>query len=574
MKLSLEIRQPDTESLRLPLPGEVGEPQSIEEVFDRFKAVVQLTPRGERVDIDVEVGAVGEPACCFVALRGESDRAMARNFYATVETPEVFRQSPHDPARHWINLATQPVPLAGLQDDGCVTWLVSDTPGNFANCTTQEFDPANGCVAVCSGDAGARPGFKGMPVRAHYHDVTEASPHRMQAFLLKTPAGSVAGSRLQLYEAITERWSTRGTAGLFDAICFGSNYMHLRQNETGYSDIWIVPGIEYCNKQYTRDAFWQSMIFPLDIDQQCYDAVYPARYRYAENAALYLLWSMRIANAGGRVNEERAADALAWLEMHTQYGSFHPPSARKNKMDFRSWYDLVSFEDDDCITYNQGLFAASLKAAEVLGLRPSTEFEDACAVYRRLYNSEEGFFPLSRRKNLLCVDALAGDLLGKILFGESLLPAGHVHAHFERLRRHAWTDYGFKVTCTPDGSYAPADAYGAGHMLEEAFQNPDNAGSYQWGGSWCLYDMLCILDAVARGADGAMDVAIKRMRIEFRLGGAYHEHINTLTGEPRKPGQGWNACVPVLWRRLINAGLADDRSLQALDETLGEIRGS
>lgn len=571
MKLNLEIRRPAEEPLVLSLPTEVRKTEAVVKDFGMLKADVRLTPVANRIDIDVEVSVKDGKNFCFLALCAEAHDVRLWNFYDAVEAPEVFRQSPHDPDQHWINLAVQPVPLAGLEEDGHITWVVGDAAAHAANFTTQEFDPTRGRVAVCSGDAGEQPGFQGLPMQSFYHEVTEAAPHRMQAVLLGTSAGAIAASRLHLYEAIAERWSSRPLTGLFDAMCFGSNYMHLRHNETGYSDLWVVPGIEYCNKQYTRDAFWQSMIFPLELDQQCYDAVYPVRYRYAENAALYLLWSMRIANAGGQVNEERAADALSWLETHTRDGVFHPPSAKEGQMDFRSWYDLVSFEDDDCIAYNQGLFAASLQAADVLGLSASTSVEDARAVYRGLYDEEKGFLPLSRRKELLCVDALAGDLLARLLFGESLLPAEHVHAHFARLRRHAWTDYGFKVTCLPDGRYAPADAYGAGGMLQSAFQDADNAGSYQWGGSWCLYDMLCILDAVAQGVEGAVDVATERMRIEFRLGGAYHEHINTRTGEPDKPGQGWNACVPALWRRLMKAGLADDRLFRALDETLRGI---
>ena len=87
-----------------------------------------------------------------------------------------------------------------------------------------------------------------------------------------------------------------------------------------------------------------------------------------------------------------------------------------------------------------------------------------------------------------------------------------------------------------------------------------------YGGSWYLYDMLCLLDCVLHGVPGAEEQAIWRTRLEFQLGGTYHEFIDTQTGIPFKPNQGWDAGVYALWRAFMERGLVSDRLLRAVDE--------
>ncbi|MFW5798162.1 MAG: hypothetical protein ACOCXX_00775 [Planctomycetota bacterium] len=568
MNFAVELHRPDARPVVLSLQGPFWMKQTIVREVDDLRVVVHVVGAGGPWAVDVEVQCTGVPSRCYVAVCAEQPGAETVNFDGPVTSEEIFRQSPHDPAQHNIDLARQAVPMAGLVIDGTTTILCSDNPSSCDNYTTQHIRPADGRVTVTSGDSGGRPGYRGLEVQIHYHEVTTDRPHRFRTIILRTDATTLAGRRLAVFEAVARRWSDV-EAGPFYALCYGSNYMHLRCNETGHSPVWIVPGVEYSNKQYTRDAFWQSMIMPPDIDQCCYDAVYPERYRYAENAPLYLVWSMRVAEAGGTVNPERMDDALAFMEEHTRDGAFHPPA--KGRPNFRSWYDLVAFDDDDCISYNQGLFTTALVAAKHLGLNPTTDPDCAAEVYRGLFNDEQGYYPLSRKKPALCVDAFAGDLLHRLLFGGHLLPTDTVARHFDLLNRVSKTDYGYKVTCAPDGSYLPGRFYGSGDFLAEAFAGTHTPGKYQWGGSWCLYDMLCLMDMVAHGIDGADEAARWRMRLEFSIDGTYHEYIDTVTGEPEKPNQGWNACVWPIWHQLVEAGLADDRFLLKLTGCSGVL---
>lgn len=215
------------------------------------------------------------------------------------------------------------------------------------------------------------------------------------------------------------------------------------------------------------------------------------------------------------------------------------------------------------ITYNQGLLAVALKAARALGLETATSPEEAQAAYRALFNAEQGFYPLSEQKPFVCVDALVGDVLAQWLFDEPLLTSETVARHFEMIMRAARTPYGFKVTCQTSGEYLPPEAHSASDFVSPIEQSA--VGNYCYGGSWYLYDMLCLLDCVLHQVPGAEEQAIWRTRLEFELGGTYHEFIDTRRGLARTPNYGWDAGAYALWRAFMARGRVRGRLFQEID---------
>ena len=513
--------------------------------------------------VEAQIASTGAPLEGYLSLCGAFDGGETFVFHGPATERELYRQSPHDPADHKVDMARQAVPMVAVRDEDGWVVALSDNPVAYDNYITQSVDPGAGTFAISSGDSGEMPGYVGKHFDPHYHMIS-TSPHIFRLLIFASTAGDLPALRRDLFEVIDGAWGDGTTR--FHALCFATNYMHLRRNETGFSDYWIVPGIEYANKQYTRDAFWQSTVLPLAMQQQIYDAVYEERYKYAENGMLFLIWSYRIQKSGGQADLERARDALGYVEGNTRDGWYHADRYHATPH-MRSWYDNCSFEDDDTVTYNQSLLPLAMRAARDLGLEPVTTVEQALANYRSLYLPDGGFFPLSQQKRILCVDALVGDTLSQIVFREPLLADEPVRHHYRTIMARAKTPYGFKVTCAEDGSFLPPEAYGADGWFAPFFRTR-SAGTYTYGGSWFLYDMLCLMSCYLHGADGAEDEIIERMALEIRLGGTYHEYINTVTGEPGKPTYGWNAAIYPFWAALMGRGLASARFFDEIEALL------
>ena len=82
---------------------------------------------------------------------------------------------------------------------------------------------------------------------------------------------------------------------LLGATFFSTAYMNLRVNETGRSKFWVTPAIGYSNKQYSRDAFWISMVLPKEYANYCYEneATYDKTFAGAERQLFTIVWAYR-----------------------------------------------------------------------------------------------------------------------------------------------------------------------------------------------------------------------------------------------------------------------------------------
>ena len=552
----------------------------------------EILPQAGFVVFHAEAASESD-AACFLSLKADFQKGVPYSFVGEVKSREVFRQSPHDPGIYDLHeLVKQDVPMFAIQDASGFTVAINDTPALYDNYTTQTLDPEAHTAVLSSGDngeittapddsyttrtldpavhkavlsSGNTGGITGkaplvIKIQSYYHPIGKKQTHTFNGILFKSDAHNLNDLRKDVLFGITRRWGGDNITGRLGATAFGCNYMLVRSNETGNSRYWVVPGIDYSNKQYSRDSFWQSMVLPTEYARQCYQNEAVAQTPGAERPLFCMIWAYRTKLEGGQPDMVAAQKTLQYIEHQTRDGWYYSSNI-KGKKNFQTWLDLVAFEEDDVSSYNQGLLAVALLSAEGLGLQPNVSSAQAIKNYQSMFDEKEGYFPLSRQKNLLSVGPLVGDLLAQVFFKRPLLSDESVRSHFKQMVAHAKTPFGFKQSCLPDGNYASLSAYSA-RDFPVVWQNP---GEYQWGGSWYLFDMLCLIDCQLHGAPGALDEIKWRGALDFKLGGTYFETINTVTGQVERANQGWDAAVYALWTKLMAQGRVDDSLLKAID---------
>lgn len=497
------------------------------------------------------------------------------NFNQKIIKSEVFRQSPHEPADHeMIGLSMQPIPMVGLFTQEGFEVVISDTPAYFDNYTTQIFDVKNRVVDLSSGDNGAvfdensemsiveslkRKGTKKYSIESHFFKETKQNSHKMSGLMFTSKGKDISDLRMQVNENISKHWTNGRIKDKLGSTLFSTAYMNLRVNETCKSKYWVIPAIDYANKQYSRDAFWISMILPDSISQSCYEneASYDTKFIGAERQLFTIVWAYRNYLKGFNVDTFKIRKILSIVEKQASSGYYSGFGPSRKAGCWQGWGDDLAFDETDAITNNQGLYVVALKCAEKMGIKPTVSISQALINYQRMFNSQINGFAISKDKDsILCVDALMGDLLAQVYLGQHLIAKENVLAHFETMKKYAKTDYGFKCFCNSNGSYLKTSQYNSSKYTAAVEDIQD--GTYQFGGSWYLYDMQMLMDAYLAGAKDAKDLMIWRTKLEFDKGNTTHEYINTTTGISYKPNMGWNAGVYGLWTELLMKGIVKD----------------
>lgn len=521
-------------------------------------------------------------------LKQEYKDGESWNFDGRVESDEIFRQSPHD-REAWItnHISKQAVPvIACLQrsdNEVSVAGAVSSSPAFYDNYTSQGFFPSIGTLELSSGDTGTTPGkhpgseilekeynlssgqkLSTGKITAYDHYMETGKPHMFEGFLFAFPLKNGKDYEMRNYfrQQINLRIALRfcGNTGnnAFGDLAASTAYMNLRKNETGLSDFWVVPAVEYSNVQYGRDAFWISMLLPGQWDASCLENELAKADSYAEYILFTIIWAYRAESQGHFADRKKLEKCIAVASAKVRDSWFFGFDEEDGRLDFQFWGDVMAFDKDDVITYNQGLLAAALFMAEKMGLvlPENMNPRKAAENYRSLFNEELEFFPVSRKKNnLLTVDALAGDLLCQAYLEETLLEVNTVKKHYNAMMTRSLTPWGFKTICLPDGSYIPHEDYNAGDYIAQINRESDMPdGTYYRGGSYLLYDGIMLLDASVHGIEGAEEELAGRIRKELRMGGTTYECLNTVTGEPWKPNMGWNGGLFALINRFAAAG--------------------
>ncbi|MBQ7308751.1 MAG: hypothetical protein IJW87_01095 [Clostridia bacterium] len=518
--------------------------------------------------IEVAVSSA-EDKEAYLSFAGEGE-AKLFSFGGPVPNERIFRQSPHDVKRYHFKMQRGAIPMVAAVCGESAEIFVSDNPSYFENATTQHVIPEENRFYLSSGDKGGAPNF---PESDHfdpiYHKIGGEKTHTFRFVAFKAGVHTLKPIRREVFRMIEKVWG-EGSDSYYRAACFACNYMHIRQNETGRSEKWIVAGIEYANTQYFRDSFYQTMIMDDYMQEQAYRAL-DYEFHDAENPMVYLIWSYRIVKSGKTFNKNRADQAfqtvMDCMDKFAADGGYYPNCREDGS--FRNWFDICCYELDDVDAYNQGLLVCALESAKRLGYDIGDRKEKALARYQSLFNGE--YIPMSEKKQFLALDVTVGEVLYYMLFDELFIPNEMVEKTYRKICDGASkTPYGLKIVSAPDGTYLPVEAFGLNGYVHEGF-NTIETGRYANGGSYHVYEMLFHIAAYLHGIADAEKNLTERLMIDLNFDGATHEYMHTVKGIGVKANQGWNASIYAIWAELIKRGKATDAFFRAADAKMETI---
>lgn len=523
----------------------------------------------------------------YLSLQRDFTTEVPYNFNGEVLGDEIFRQSPHD-VNAWIvtTIAEQAVPVVALKSGNTFEVAVNGSPYLYENFTSQAFYINEKRLALSSGDNGATPGLKPDTVKQmqldynadktqvfapgkvlpYYHTISTSTPHAFEGIVFTSYSNTLNGLRRDVNQYVADYFSGGKYKDYFGALSFTTAYMNLRVNETGKSKVWVVPSVEYGNTQYGRDAFWISMMLPPELAAECLKNELAKVDHFAEYPLFAILWAYRAYQAGITIDSAKVQAYVDAVELRVKDNQYYSYLESDGRLDFQYWGDLMAFEKDDVVTYNQGLLAVALLAAQTMKLNVKSSPSGAAEQYRKMFNTELGIYPTSKKKNnILGPDPLIGDLLSILYFNEPLVSDESVRQHYNRFVQHAKTPYGFKILSTPDGGYLAADQYDIPGYMSQVNREKLPDGRYFRGGSYFLYDNLFLIDAYLHNITEAEKLLQWRVALDFSIGNTTYETINTKTGEPWKPNMGWNVAVYSIWKKLVDEGKANDSLFNKID---------
>lgn len=430
----------------------------------------------------------------------------------------------------------QTFPVAMLRTADRVFGLAPDSPGLWENRCQVAFDPPARRFEIMTGDGCepytmiVGPGEDARDTYQYRMDgwqrIAPGQTLRFTTWVFASPARSHYDAQLAAHLAVANAKGWNQSA--VEAILRNTSLYLLRRNlardaadQPRDGRYIFISGLSYGWKQWVTDGFYTAM--GLDDPEKTVEsnrAVFWTRMDYEDNAQYYLIWAVLMKRAGGTVNDELVKRAYDFIRTHEHDGLFVPAplvGVPKNG-GWKTYHDVLPYDDDDSPTSNQGFHCGALLAAKELGLGVTDqEIDRAITAYRGLFNTTRGFMPTSRKKpDTLGQDTLYGATLTFAVFGKKLLTDEQVLTHF-RTSEKVKSPYGLRVISTADGGLLP------GH-----------SGVYCYGGSWFLNDAANYLLAEVHGADPTEIDRLLAERIEREIAHvpAFNESISTVNGQP------------------------------------------
>lgn len=466
----------------------------------------------------------------------------------------------------------QTFPFLGVLDEsGRLYGLIGDTPGKWENRSFMEFDVVNRRLSLTNGD--------GSPKRVlefpHHLDATtvyrarfdgwqhieRGEKHTWTTWIFASPAKSQYDVQLAAHLALANAKGFNGSA--LEAILRNTSYLLLRRNLLRpESDRIFISGVGYGWKQWVTDGFWMSRgLDDPEYDADAHAAVFYDRIAYEDNAQYYLIWSALVKRAGGRLDMRTVSRAYHFMRNNEVDGLFYPPRLKPEADWFRTYHDMLPYDDDDAPSSNQGFHCGALLAARELGFEVSeADFERAKAGFARMFNEKGGYMATSlKQQHHIGQDSLYGEVLTYAVFGEKILPDEMVRRHIETTMK-IQSPHGMRVISKADGSLLD------GHT-----------GVYVYGGSWFLNDSCVYLDGLIHGMDQEWIDAqlLDRLEKELAVMPAFHESISTVDGHPHGHHlYSWNSGFWWLRRETLKrlGHVGPDPLEAALDAKLGVVR--
>lgn len=474
---------------------------------------------------------------------------------------------------------TETFPVGMVRADGRVFGVAADSPGLWENRCAVFLDPARRLIAVQAGDGREpypliiKPPEDARDTYRYQMDgwqtLAAGETRRFTTWVFASAARNHYDAQLAAHLAVANGKGWNSSA--LEAILRNTSLYLLRRNlaldannQPRDGRYIFISGPGYGWKQWVTDGFYTAL--GLNDPEKTIEsnrAVFWTRMDYEDNAQYYLIWAVLMKRAGGTVNEALVRKAYDFIRKHENDGLYIPPPlpGSPNPKGWKTYHDVLLYDEDDCPASNQGFQCGALLAAKELGLSVSdADIERAIAGYRSLFNADRGFMPTSRKqRDTLGQDTLYGATLTYAVFGKKLLTDEIVLTH-HRTSEKVKTPYGLRVISQADGSLLP------GH-----------SGVYCYGGSWFLNDAANYLLAGVHGLPAKEVDALLSERIarEIAQVPAFNESISTVDGHPH--GHilySWNSGYwwlrNEIRKRLGHTG--SDPVAVAMDAQLGVVR--
>ena len=477
-------------------------------------------------------------------------------------------------------------PVAMVRSAGRVFGLIAESPGLWENRCDVLIAPAPaGRLAILTGDASepypitirkSVPGQPGEDARDHYQyqmdgwqSLAAGETRRFTTWVFASPARHHYDAQLATHLALAngKGWNSSAVEAILRNTSFyllRRNLMLDEKNQPRDGRYLFISGISYGWKQWVTDGFYAAM--GLDDPEKTIEsnrAIFANRMGYEDNSQYYLIWATLMKRAGGSPNQALVNEAYQFIRKHETNGIYYPPPlpGSPNPRGWKTYHDVLLYDDDDAPVSNQGFHCGALMAAKELGLAVTNEdIARAVAGYRSMFNAKGGYFPTSiKQPQFLAQDTLYGATLTYAVFGQKLLTDEQVLTHY-RTSEKVKSPYGLRVISQADGSLRPGDK-----------------GQYCYGGSWFLNDAANYLIAGVHGLPAAEVDArlIERIKLEIRHNPAFNEDIDTVTGKPHGNilyswNSGYRWLRESLRKRLNQTG--PDPVGTAIDAHLGVVR--
>ncbi len=527
---------------------------------DLIERSVTVTARSDR-RYYLELGWTDATGGEFYSFLGPEKAT--KQYSPSCSGPEFASRLPHSP---------QTFPFLGTRVEQTLYGILGDSPGMWENRCFMRFQPPQRRLSLSNGDGSPRRAIT-LP-----ESIDDASVYRAtfdgwqhieigqtqtwKTWLFRSPVRSLYDVRLAAHLALANAKGFNGSA--LEAILRNTSYLLLRRNLLrSESDYLFISGVGYGWKHWVSDGFWMSRgLDDPKFDAEAQAAVFFDRLSYEDNAQYFLIWSAIVKRAGGRLNPYAVARAYRFIRRHEKDGLYIPPPHLTPELKgFKTYHDMLPYEDDDAPSSNQGFHCGALMAAKELGF-PVTdkEIDKAIAGYRRMFNPTGGYMATSlKQQEHVGQDSLYGEVLTFAVFGRRLLPDEMVRKHLETTMR-IQSPYGMRIISKANGDLLD------GH-----------SGVYVFGGSWFLNDAANYLDGLIHGMDPNWvdDRLLWRLEKELVHMPAFHESISTVNGRPYGHHlYSWNSGFWWLRREVRKQlGLTGADPLESrLDQKLGVVR--
>ena len=481
------------------------------------------------------------------------------------------RYSPSCSGPEFAEHSSQTFPFLGSRVDQTLCGILGDSPGVWENRCFLQFHVQEHQLSLTNGDGSGRRTIA-IPQQLDATSVYRASfdgwqhielgqSQTWKTWIFRSPVRSLYDVQLAAHLALGNAKGFNGSA--LEAILRNTSYLLLRRNLLRpESDFLFISGVGYGWKQWVSDGFWMSRgLDDPKFDAEARAAVFFERLDYEDNAQYYLIWSAIVQRAGGQLDPRTVARAYHFIRKHEVDGLYRPPRLKPELKTFRTYHDLLPYEDEDAPASDQGFHCGALIAAKELGFAVSEQdIDKAIRGYRKMFSSSGGYVATSlKQQEHVGQDALYGEVLTFAVFGKRLLPDEVVRRHLETTMR-IQSPYGMRVISKPNGDLLD------GH-----------SGVYVFGGSWFLNDAANYLDGLIHGMDPTWvdDRLLWRLQKELAYMPAFHESISTVNGKPHGHHlYSWNSGFWWLRREVRRQlGLKGHDPLEArLDQELGVVR--